>query len=162
MFKKSRLSTAAVLALGSVISLGAFAQDTQRVEITGSAIKRIAAEGALPVQVISKKEIERSGVTSVTELLQNLSVVQGGIVEGDTIGGGGGGQATVSIHNLGGDRTLVLLNGKRLIGEAGGSVDVNMIPLAIVERVEVLTDGASALYGSDAVAGVVKFITKRD
>lgn len=162
MFKKSRLSTAAVLALGSVISLGAFAQDTQRVEITGSAIKRIAAEGALPVQVISKKEIERSGVTSVTELLQNLSVVQGGIVEGDTIGGGGGGQATVSIHNLGGDRTLVLLNGKRLIGEAGGSVDVNMIPLAIVERVEVLTDGASALYGSDAVAGVVNFITKRD
>ena len=162
MFKKSRLSAAAALALGSMISLGAQAQEAQRVEITGSAIKRIAAEGAVPVQVISKKEIERSGVTSVTELLQNLSVVQGGIVEGDTIGGGGGGQATVSIHNLGGDRTLVLLNGKRLIGEAGGSVDVNMIPLAIVERVEVLTDGASALYGSDAVAGVVNFITKKD
>jgi len=162
MFKKSRLSAAAALALGSMISLGAQAQEAQRVEITGSAIKRIAAEGALPVQVISKKEIERSGVTSVTELLQNLSVVQGGIVEGDVIGGGGGGTAEVSIHGLGGDRTLVLLNGKRLLGEGGGSVDVNMIPLAIVERVEVLTDGASALYGSDAVAGVVNFITKRD
>lgn len=162
MFKKSRLSTAAVLALGSLISLGALAQETQRVEITGSAIKRIAAEGALPVQVVTKKDIERSGVTSVTELLQSLAVVQGGIVEGDTIGGGGGGVAEVSIHNLGGERTLVLLNGKRLLGEGGGAVDVNMIPLAIVERVEILTDGASALYGSDAVAGVVNFITKKD
>ncbi|MFM7848709.1 MAG: TonB-dependent receptor domain-containing protein [Rubrivivax sp.] len=153
--------------VGSLALLGlathALAQaPEQRVTITGSSIKRIQSEGALPVQVITRREIERSGVSSVTELLQNLSVVQGGIVEGDVIGGVGGGQATVSIHNLGGDRTLVLLNGKRLIGEAGGSVDVNMIPLAIVERVEVLTDGASALYGSDAVAGVVNFITKRD
>jgi iron complex outermembrane receptor protein len=85
---------------------------------------------ALPVQVIKREDIERTGATSVVELMQNLAVVQGGVVEGDTIGGGGGGQATVSIHNLGGDRTLVLLNGRRLIGEAGGAVDLNMIPLA--------------------------------
>ena len=78
------------------------------------------------------------------------------------IGGGGGGIATVSIHNLGAARTLVLLNGKRLIGEYGGEVDLNMLPLAIIERVEVLSDGASAIYGSDAIAGVVNFITKRD
>lgn len=165
MFKKTPLAGALVLAFGSSMLLlagAANAQTMQRVEITGSAIKRIAAEGALPVQTITRAEIERSGVTSTVELLQNLSAVQGGIVEGDVIGGGGGGQATVSIHNLGGDRTLVLLNGRRLIGEAGGAVDLSMVPLAIVERVEVLTDGASALYGSDAVAGVVNFITKRN
>ena len=165
MFKPTLLSRGLMLAFGGSIvlaALPALAQESQRIEITGSAIKRIDAEAALPVQVIKREEIERSGVTSVVELMQNLSSVQGGIVEGDTIGGGGGGQATVSIHNLGGDRTLVLLNGRRLIGEAGGAVDLNMIPLAIIERVEVLTDGASALYGSDAVAGVVNFITKRN
>lgn len=162
MFKKTHVSMAVMLALGGVVAMPAVAQDTQRVEITGSAIKRIAAEGALPVQIIKREDIERSGVTSVVELLQNLAVVQGGIVEGDTIGGGGGGQATVSIHNLGGDRTLVLLNGRRLIGEAGGAVDLSMVPLSIIESVQILTDGASALYGSDAVAGVVNFITKRN
>lgn len=165
MFQRTRLNQLILTALGGALTLSAgvaAAQTEQRVEITGSAIKRIAAEGALPVQTITRAEIERSGVTSTVELLQNLAVVQGGIVEGDTIGGGGGGQATVSIHNLGGDRTLVLLNGRRLIGEGGGAVDLSMVPLAIVERVEVLTDGASALYGSDAVAGVVNFITKRN
>ncbi|ODU09308.1 MAG: hypothetical protein ABS84_09305 [Rubrivivax sp. SCN 71-131] len=159
------MSRGLMLAFGGSVALAALpalAQDTQRIEITGSAIKRIDGESALPVQVIKREEIERSGVTSVVELLQNLSSVQGGVVEGDTIGGGGGGQATVSIHNMGGDRTLVLLNGRRLIGEAGGAVDLSMVPLSIIERVEVLTDGASALYGSDAVAGVVNFITKRN
>jgi iron complex outermembrane receptor protein len=164
MFKLNAVSLAAAAVL-SAAALPVLAQQNEgnqleRVTVTGSAIKRIAAEGALPVQTISKKDIERSGATSVVELMQNLAVVQGGIVEGDTIGGGGGGQATMSIHNLGGDRTLVLLNGRRLIGEAGGAVDLNMIPLALIERVEVLTDGASALYGSDAVAGVVNFITR--
>lgn len=165
MFKPTLLSRGLMLAFGGSLALAALpalAQQSQRIEITGSAIKRIDAETALPVQVIKREDIERSGVTSVVELMQNLAVVQGGVVEGDTIGGGGGGQATVSIHNLGGDRTLVLLNGRRLIGEAGGAVDLSMIPLAIIERVEVLTDGASALYGSDAVAGVVNFITKRN
>lgn len=163
MFKLNPVSLA-VAAAASVFAMSALAQETEkqleRVVMTGSAIKRIAAEGALPVQTISKKDIERSGVTSVVELMQNLSAVQGGVVEGDTVGGGGGGQSTVSIHNLGGARTLVLLNGRRLIGEAGGAVDLNMIPLAIIERVDVLTDGASALYGSDAVAGVVNFIIR--
>lgn len=94
--------------------------------------------------------------------MQNLSTVQGGYTEGDAVGGGGGGLAEASIHNLNGDRTLVLLNGRRLVGEAGGSVDLSMIPLSAIERVEVLTDGASAIYGYDAIAGVVNFITRRD
>lgn len=162
MYKLSAVSLA--VAAFAVAATPAFAQEEsqqlERVVVTGSAIKRIAVEGALPVQTVTRAEIERSGVTSVVELMQNLSAVQGGITEGDTVGGGGGGQATVSLHNLGGDRTLVLLNGRRLIGEAGGAVDLNMIPLSIVDRVEVLTDGASALYGSDAVGGVVNFITR--
>lgn len=165
MFRPTLLSRGLMLAFGGSVALAALpalAQDAQRIEITGSAIKRIDAEAALPVQVIKREEIERSGVTSVVELMNKLAVVQGDVAEADTIGGGGGGLSVVSLHNLGGDRTLVLLNGKRLIGEAGGAVDLNMIPLSIIERVEVLTDGASALYGSDAVAGVVNFITKRN
>jgi iron complex outermembrane receptor protein len=98
----------------------------------------------------------------VVELIQKLPAMQGGYTEGDAIGGGGGGLAEASIHNLNGDRTLVLLNGRRLVGEAGGSVDINMLPLSAIERVEVLTDGASAIYGSDAVAGVVNFITAQN
>ncbi|OWQ44303.1 hypothetical protein CDL60_26480 [Roseateles noduli] len=156
------LAVAATIAIASSAAIAQAQDQTQleRVVVTGSAVKRIAVEGSVPVQTVTRAEIERSGVTSVVELMQNLSSVQGGITEGDTVGGGGGGQATVSIHNLGGDRTLVLLNGRRLIGEAGGAVDLNMIPLSIIERVDVLTDGASALYGSDAVAGVVNFITR--
>ncbi|WP_431100751.1 TonB-dependent receptor domain-containing protein [Roseateles noduli] len=156
------LAVAATIAIASSAAIAQAQDQTQleRVVVTGSAIKRIAAEGSLPVQTVTRAEIERSGVTSVTELMQSLSSVQGGFTEGDTVGGGGGGLATVSIHNLSGDRTLVLLNGRRLLGEAGGAVDLNMIPLSIIERVEVLTDGASALYGSDAVAGVVNFITR--
>ncbi len=159
MFKKTQVCAAVLLALGAGLL---HAQTEERVEITGSAIKRIAAEGALPIQVLRRADIERTGATSVVELMQNLAVVQGGIVEGDAIGGGGGGTAEVSIHNQGGDRTLVLLNGRRLVGEAGGSVDLNMIPLSAIERIEVLTDGASAIYGSDAVAGVVNFITRQN
>lgn len=159
MFKRTKVCTGVLLMLGAGMALG---QAEERVEITGSAIKRIAAEGALPVQVIRRADIERTGATSVVELMQNLAVVQGGIVEGDAIGGGGGGAAEVSIHNQGGDRTLVLLNGRRLVGEAGGAVDLNLIPLSAIERVEVLTDGASAIYGSDAVAGVVNFITRQN
>lgn len=162
MFRRTRIGAAAAVIVGGSVGLigPTWAQETQRIEITGSAIKRVDAEGSLPVQTIRRDEIERSGVTSVVELMQKLAVVQGGITEADGIGGGGGGTAEVSIHNQGGDRTLVLLNGRRLVGEAGGSVDLNMIPLSAIDRVEVLTDGASAIYGSDAVAGVVNFITR--
>lgn len=164
MQKRTRLSACIAAAIcGGLLSQGLQAQQANaRVEVTGSSIKRIDGEGSLPVFVVTRQDIERSGVTSAVELIQNLPVVQGGTVESASIGGGGGGIATVSLHNLGSARTLVLLNGKRLLGEFGGSVDLNMLPLAIIERVEVLTDGASAIYGSDAIAGVVNFITKRN
>ena len=141
----------------------------QRVEITGSSIKRIAAEGALPVSVITAEEIKTSGVTSVIDLVNKLSSVQGSTGESGAVGGGTLGFGGVSIHNIGETRTLVLLNGKRLAqfgGQTltgfGAGFDLNSIPISAIARVEFLTDGASALYGADAIAGVVNFITKQN
>lgn len=140
---------------------------TERVTVTGSSIKRIAVEGALPVQVLSRQDIERSGATTTTELMQQLPALQGFTTVSDSVGGSGGGIATASIHSIGGvngqEYTLVLLNGRRLAPRGPGSaVDLNTIPLSAIERIEVLTDGASALYGSDAIAGVVNFILKKN
>ena len=172
MFKRTQVCSGVLLALGGMLalpSLPAFAQVSQRVEITGSAIKRVDAEGALPVQILRREEIERTGASSVTELIQRLPGFQGATTEAASVGGGGGGFAGASIHNIGETRTLVLLNGRRLTqfgGQTltgfGSAVDLNTLPISAIERVEVLTDGASALYGSDAIAGVVNFITRRN
>jgi iron complex outermembrane receptor protein len=171
MFKRSKIGAAAALVLGAagLAPAVSLAQDTQRIEITGSSIKRIAAEGALPVQTISRQEIERSGATSVADLIQALPSMQGFTNEGASVGGGGNGFSGASVHNLGETRTLVLLNGRRLANFAGqyltgalAGIDLNTIPISAIERIEILTDGASALYGADAIAGVVNFITKRN
>jgi iron complex outermembrane receptor protein len=173
MFRRTKICTGALMALGGVLastSAPVFGQQQlERVEITGSAIRRIDAESALPVQVLKKEDIARSGATSTTDLLQRLPAIQGSFSESSSVGGGGGGLTTVSIHNIGDTRTLVLLNGHRLAqfgGQAltgfGAAMDLNAIPLAAIERVEILTDGASALYGADAIAGVVNFITRHD
>jgi iron complex outermembrane recepter protein len=144
-------------------ALPALAQDsTQRIEITGSAIKRIQAEGALPVQVIKREDIEKTGATSVQELIQALPVMQGFTAEGNSVGGGGSGFTGAGLRNQGETKTLVLLNGRRVapagsqaLTGAQAAVNLNTLPLAAIDRVEVLTDGASALYGSDAIGGVV-------
>ena len=170
MFRKTNVSVAVVLALGGAFAMSAKAQVApQRVEVTGSAIKRVDAEGALPVQIIRREEIERSGATSVTDLIQRLPTMQGATTESASVGGGGGGFSGASVHNIGETRTLVLLNGRRLAqfgGQTltgfGAAIDLNTLPLSAIERVEVLADGASALYGSDAIAGVVNFITRRN
>lgn len=161
MFKRTPISASIVLALGA-LSLPALAQDTQRIEITGSSIKRIAAEGALPVQVINAEQIQRSGATSVAELIQKLPAMQGFTIADIAIGTNSGGRASASIHDIGEEYTLVLLNGRRLAPQGSGSgVNLHAIPMSAIERIEVLTDGASALYGSDAIAGVVNFVLKR-
>jgi iron complex outermembrane receptor protein len=166
MFKKSKVCTAVLAALGGGLALGglsAHAQGTERIEITGSSIKRVDAESALPVQVITAEDIKRSGVTTVTDLIQGLPAMQGFTSASQSVNGGGGGATTASLHSLGANYTLVLLNGRRLAPyTTGATVNLNTIPLSAIERVEVLTDGASALYGSDAIAGVVNFITKKD
>lgn len=170
MFRKtSTAAAAALLASGMLLSSGAVWSQDQRVEVTGSAVRRIQVEGALPVQIINREQIEKSGATSISDLIQALPSMQGFTNEGSSVGGGGNGFSGASIHNLGETRTLVLLNGRRLAQFAGqyltgalAGIDLNTIPIAAIERIEILTDGASALYGADAIAGVVNFITRKN
>ena len=166
MHQQTRLCQGVALAIAMLAAASARAQDVpdlQRVEITGSAIKRINVEGSLPIQTISKDDIKKSGVTTTADLIQNLPAMQGFTAESQSVNGGGGGVTTASIHDLGAAYTLVLLNGHRLASYTTGSeVNLDQIPLSAVDHVDVLTDGASALYGADAIAGVVNIITKRD
>ena len=160
-------------AVAAATALPATAQEQsdesiQTVVVTGSNIRR-TDEGALPVQVITQEQIQKTGATTAEQFLQTVSIaVQGNtnVVAASGSGASTGGVSTVSLRGLGSQRTLVLVNGKRVSG--GGtitdstSVDVNSIPLAAVQRVEVLKDGASAIYGSDAIAGVINFILRDD
>src|SRR6267154_5093618 len=153
-----------------LIAPPAFAQQPiERVEITGSSVKRIDAETALPVQVVSRQEIEATGAANVEQFLQGLGVALQGnsnSVAATASGATSGGVSSVSLRGLGSQRTLVLIDGKRV--SAGGTltdsttVDVNHIPVAAIERIEVLKDGASAIYGSDAIGGVINFILRKD
>jgi len=155
------LSALAVFAAGHVVAQEA--APMQRVEITGSAIKRINAEGALPVQRLSAEQIAKSGATTVADLIQALPAMQGFTIAAIAAGTNSGGNVSASIHNIGEAYTLVLLNGRRIAPQGSGSaINLNAIPMSAVERVEVLTDGASALYGSDAIAGVINFILKKN
>lgn len=140
------------------------------IQITGTALRGTDAQAAaVPVTVLGRADIERSGARTTTELLQQLPMMQGMTQTTSVIGNDSRGYASVSIHNLGDAYTLVLLNGQRVAPFGGqlsngalSGVDINTIPLAMVERIEVLTDGASALYGADALGGVVNIITRRD
>jgi len=157
----------AVMAGSTLFAAHASAQDAQpavqKVEITGSAIKRINVEGALPVQRLSAEQIAKTGANSVADLIQALPSMQGFTVAAVAAGTNSGGRVSASIHGIGEDYTLVLLNGRRIAPQGSGStINLNAIPMSAVERVEILTDGASALYGSDAIAGVINFILKKN
>lgn len=137
------------------------------VTVTGSHIKGAAISGVGPVTVIDAETIERSGATSVETLLQRLpaSAGFGGNQTNAYWADNGYGTAQVNLRGLGINRTLVLLNGRRVVNGGTGansSVDLNMIPVSLIQRIEVLKDGASAIYGADAVAGVVNIITKKN
>lgn len=140
----------------------------QRVEITGSNIRRSQAETSTPVLTLSAADIERSGRSTVAELLQTLAVDNQGSVPTSFGSGFAGGASGISLRGLGAASTLVLLNGRRVapygLADDGQKVfaDLNIIPIDAVERVEILKGGASAIYGSDAIAGVVNVILKRD
>jgi iron complex outermembrane receptor protein len=174
LFRKSQVASALVVAFGGLIvaSGAALAQDAatlQRVEVTGSSIKRADAETASPVQVITKEEIVQSGKGTVAEYLQTLaSDGQGSVPFTYGRGFSGATSSGISLRGLGANATLVLINGRRvtsavLADDAQRSyTDLNQIPLEAVERVEVLKDGASSIYGSDAVAGVVNIILKKN
>jgi iron complex outermembrane receptor protein len=128
----------------------------ERIEVTGSRIKRTDLETASPITVFSSADIAASGVSTMEDFIQTIPAINGG-AEGSTVNNGSRGFATASLRGLGSGRTLVLINGRRF-----ASGDLNSIPTAYVERVEVLRDGASTIYGSDAIAGVINFITKKD
>ncbi len=133
-------------------------------EVTGSRIKRTDYESAQPVLSISREAIERTGLTSIGDLLQNLS--EAGSALNTTVNNGGNGSTEVDLRNLGSQRALVLVNGHRWVNglraQQSSAVDLNTIPISIIERVEVLKDGASAVYGSDAIAGVINIITRKN
>ncbi|MDZ7589841.1 MAG: TonB-dependent receptor [Rubrivivax sp.] len=163
--------------VGSLVLLGmathALAQSGgQRVTITGSSIKRIQSEGALPVQTITREDITRAGISSTEELLMRLPANGTGAdnlssnvgIQLGTTDRNNNGNSSANLRGLGANSTLVLLNGRRVSthGAKGNAVDLNSIPLAMVERVEVLTDGASAIYGADAVGGVINFILRSE
>ncbi|HEX4922484.1 MAG TPA: TonB-dependent receptor [Bdellovibrionales bacterium] len=134
----------------------------ERVEVTGSHIKRIDVEGALPVQTINRQDLDKSGYNSVSDVLRDTAANSFGSLR-EEAGSNAAGVAHVSLRGLGSTNTLVLLNGQRLPTDAiTGAVDLNLIPMAAVERVEILKDGASATYGSDALGGVVNIITRKD
>lgn len=143
-------------------------QKLEAVTITGSNIRRTDAETASPVQIITRDAIVRSGKQNVAEVIQTVSANNQGSIPGAFTGGFAAGSAGVSLRGLGVNATLVLVNGRRMapygLADDGQRtfVDLNAIPLEAIERIEVLKDGASAIYGSDAIGGVVNLILRRD
>ena len=139
------------------------APETQKVEITGSAIKKIDSETAVPVTVLKIDDLRKQGITTVEQVLSQLSAMQTTTTTSQSVGNNNGGASFANLRGLGQNKTLVLLNGRRLANNAidGSAPDLNMIPFAAIDRVEVLRDGASSLYGSDAIGGVINFITKK-
>ncbi len=176
----SRLATA--VALASVPFTGALAadndpaaekQDAERVEVTGSRIKGVDMEGASPVITVDREDLEKRGYDNIADFLKDLPQTasagtfneSGGVASGTR--GQPAGSAGVSLRGLGSSSTLVLVNGRRVALDSftngfDSFVDVNSIPMSAIERVEVLTDGASSIYGSDAIAGVINFILRKD
>ncbi|HEX2011185.1 MAG TPA: TonB-dependent receptor [Roseateles sp.] len=167
MRKTTRLWSALALAYGVTAIPSAWAQESlERVIVTGSSIKRLESETALPVTVITRDQIEKSGATNVEDILRRVSANAAAFSDGTQ--GVGYATSNANLRGLGANSTLVLLNGRRLanhpFGSIGGAaaVDLNSIPFAAIDRIEVLRDGASAVYGTDAVGGVINFITRKD
>lgn len=176
MTQKTKLSGAIKFALfvcaaSSFTSVSAFAQDKEeegdvktleRMEVTGSRIRQVDKETSQPVLVISRADIEKQGFQSVADILQNVTATgtpplsrASPLSAGENAGG-----TFISLRNIGAARTLVLLNGRRLGISTSGLSDISTIPAVAVERIEVLKDGASSIYGSDAIAGVINVVTR--
>lgn len=169
--KPNKLRNAIVMAMaaGAAVSGSALAQDSSspttldRLEVTGSRIRSADIETQQPVLTLSRETLEQQGFTSVADILQNLtSAGSPAISRSDVLASGEDvGGYYVDLRNLGASRTLVLMNGKRLGATTGGYQDLSQIPMSAIERIEILKDGASSIYGSDAIAGVVNVITRK-
>src|SRR5436190_3140207 len=176
MIQRSYLCGASALAL--VMSLGlagsALAQtqtadkatDVEEVVVTGSYIAGTPEDAALPVDVLSSKDLEAQGSPTVVQLVKTITASTSGIGESNRYNGGAG-TASINLRGFGANRTLSLFNGRRMADSPaaafqGGGADLNFIPTAAVGRIEILKDGAAATYGSDAIGGVVNFLTRTD
>jgi iron complex outermembrane receptor protein len=168
---QATIATADAPAPNAALTAEATAPNLEEVIVTGSSIKQINGETALPVQIVKREEIERTGATTVEQLFRDIAAASsaGATVAAQSTGNQVGAISTISLRGLGSGRTLILVNGKRTavygggsIGAAGNSVDISSIPVAAIERVEILKDGASSVYGSDAIAGVVNFILREN
>ena len=177
-FGNSKLATAIRLglAVGALAAAGtAFAQDNsstaanpdsakklETITVTGSRIRSVDVETAQPVITMTQADIQKTGLTNVGDILQNLTIAgqptfsKAAVLLSNSEEGG----QYINLYNLGENRTLVLVNGKRWMTSLNGFTDLSTIPAALIERIEILKDGASSIYGSDAIAGVVNIILK--
>ncbi len=174
-FKRNQLRDAINIALCvgavSMLSMGtAFAQDAasatdvkaknlDTITVTGSRVRRVETETASPVVVVTRKDIEKTGKLTIGEIINELPSISGSPTTAAINNGGGTGAATADVRGLGSQRTLVLIDGHR---PGPTPVDLNSIPLDLVERIEVLTEGSSTVYGSDAIGGVINFIMRKN
>ncbi len=138
--------------------------DLDRISVTGSRIRGASVETQQPILTMTRESLEKQGFSSVADVLNNLTSAGSpaisrseSLASGENVGG-----YYVDIRNLGAERTLVLMNGKRLGASTSGLQDLSQIPMSAVERIEILKDGASSIYGSDAIAGVVNVITRKN
>jgi iron complex outermembrane recepter protein len=175
--QSNKLHLAVLQTLGVSVAMGATTHANaqtvapakiEKIQVTGSNIKRVDQEGSSPVVILTRQDIAKSGATSTSEVLRSLTGQSGGSFEERSFGTFAPGSAGISLRGLGQSATLVLVNGRRVAGYGFAQnaqdafVDLNSLPLAAIERVEVLKDGASAIYGSDAIAGVVNVILRKD
>ena len=161
---KTSVAQAAALVVGGAAmftAVSATAQSVERVEVTGSRIKSVGAVSNSPITSLGSSEVMSSAPVVVEEVLRGLPAAVPAI--GANTNNGSGGIATIDLRGLGPQRTLVLINGRRAVpADLNARVDTNMIPVSLIERVDLVTGGASAVYGADAVAGVVNFVLKRN
>lgn len=172
MFKKTKVSTGVLVALGGMLLAGAMpatvaaqsapaAQSAERIEITGSRIRTLGAVSNSPISSISAAELNTTQPVAVEEVVRSLPATSPAV--GANTNNGSGGGATIQLRGLGTNRTLVLINGRRMVPfNLAGVVDTNSIPISLLERVDIVTGGASAVYGADAVTGVVNFVLRKN
>ncbi|HEU4777781.1 MAG TPA: TonB-dependent receptor plug domain-containing protein, partial [Telluria sp.] len=165
MHQRKQIAVAVAMAISSMGAIAQTADTTtvQSVEVTGSRIKRAAAEGALPVTVVTRQQLDDSGAVTVAEFIRNTTFSSAGQFRPQS-GSSAQSYAGANLRGLGSSRTLVLVDGRRVAKapNVGDAADMNSIPMAAVERIEILTDGASAVYGSEAIGGVINIILRKD
>jgi iron complex outermembrane receptor protein len=163
MQQRTKIALAVTIALQSMVSVAQAQDGMQRVEVTGSRIRTVDLATSQPVQVMTQAQIQATGLVTVGDIINNMSSAgspsfsKGGALASSRENGG----QYVNLRNLGSQRLLVLVNGKRWTQSVAGFTDMSTIPSSMIERIDILKDGASSIYGSDAIAGVVNIILKK-